>query len=304
MIDHADDVSEHYGGDVYGIALSVAACLRGGTRVDVAWLLDPQRTPSFDATDATAITPGGGRLGSLLGGALDSRLLELAAAEPTEARVVLIELDTIEAASVGAEPGTEIRIVFSPASALPTAVWEPLLERRPVRLEASVDDGRLIGLTIGDVPTSARFEFNGASLRCDWSPTPTMVVFGGGPMAEALGRGAGFVGWNVDRAGGVEHAIGIAPTLSPIDGLVVLGHDTESVGRVLEAALASRVGYIGSVGPAALQEDRGAWLAYRGLTDTSRIYGPAGLAIGATKPEEVALSVICEMIAVRDEPES
>ena len=267
----------------------------------MAWTLDPQHTPSFDATDAVAVTPGGGRLGSLLGGELDSRMLELAAAEPTEARVVPIELDPIEAAAVGVEPGTQIRVVFSPASALPEAIWEPLLERRPVRLDATVTDGRLTALTIGDVPSSAAFTVDGASLRCDWSPTPTIVVFGGGPMADALGRGAEFVGWNVQRAGGAEHAIGIAPTLSPIDGLVVMGHDTEPVGRVLQAALGSRVGYIGSVGPTALQEDRGDWLAYRGVTDTSRIRGPAGFAIGASSPEEVALSVICEMIAVRNE---
>ena len=33
---------------MYGIAVSVAACLRGGTRVDVAWNLDPGLTPRFD----------------------------------------------------------------------------------------------------------------------------------------------------------------------------------------------------------------------------------------------------------------
>ena len=284
---------------MYGIALSVAACLRGGTRVDVAWNLDPDRTPAFDPTDAVAITPGGGRLGSLLGGALDSRLVELALAEPTEARIVSVELDAIEAATLGADPGTQLRIVFSPAAALPEEIWEPLLERQPVRLDATLDGDRLAEMVVGDEPTAATFSIDDTALRCDWSPTPTLVLFGGGPMADALGRAAEFVGWTVQRTGGAEHAIGIAPTLSPIDGLVVMGHDTEPVGRVLQAALGSRVGYIGSIGPTALQEDRGDWLAYRGVTDTSRIHGPAGFPIGASSPEEVALSVICEMIAVR-----
>jgi len=286
---------------VYGIALSVAACLRGGTRVDVAWVLDPQQAPAFDVTDAVAITPGGGRLGSLLGGALDSRLVELAAAEPTEARIVSLELDSIEAAAVGAEPGEHIRIVFGPADALPEEIWEPLLERRSVRLEATAVDGRLTDLAIGDPPPSAAFALDGPSLRCDWSPTPTMVIFGGGPMADSLERAAAFVGWNAQRSSGVDHAIGVAATLSPIDGLVVVGHDTEPIGRVLQAALGSRVGYIGSVGPPRLQEDRGDWLAYRGITDTSRIHGPAGFPIGASSPEEVAVSIICEMIAVRSD---
>ena len=63
---------------MFGIAVSVAACLRSGTRVDVAWNLDTPITPRFDSADAVAITPGGGRLGALLGGALDSRLIEWA----------------------------------------------------------------------------------------------------------------------------------------------------------------------------------------------------------------------------------
>lgn len=117
-------------------------------------------------------------------------------------------------------------------------------------------------------------------------------------MADALGRAAEFVGWSVERTTGAEQAIGLAAMMSPIDGLVVMGHDTESVGRVLEAALASRVGYIGSIGPDSLQRDRGDWLAYRGVTDTSRVHGPAGFPIGAVTPEEVALSVVCEMVSV------
>lgn len=267
--------------------------------MDVAWNLDPNLTPAFDPTDAVAITPGGGRLGSLLGGALDSRLVELALAEPTEARIVPVTLDPIEAAALGVAEGTELRIVFSPAAALPEEIWEPMLERQPVSISATIDGDRLTDMGRGEDPAAARFVVDGPSLRCDWSPTPTLVLFGGGPMADALGRAAEFVGWTVQRTGGAEHAIGVAPTLSPIDGLVVMGHDTEPVGRVLQAALGSRVGYIGSIGPAALQEDRGDWLAYRGVTDTSRIHGPAGFPIGASSPEEVALSVVCEMIAVR-----
>ncbi len=298
-IDHAVDVSEHYGGVVYGIALSVAACLRGGTRVDVAWNLDPGLTPAYDPTEAVAITPGGGRLGSLLGGALDSRLVELSLAESTEARIVPCELNSIEASAIGVDAGTTIRIVFAPASVLPEAVWQPLLEREPVGVTATHDADRLRDFALGGVPSSTNFFTTDGRFTGEWSPTPSLILFGGGPMADALMRAGEFVGWNVERMGGVDHAIGIAATLSPIDGLIVMGHDTEPVGRVLQAALGSRVGYIGSIGPQALQEDRGDWLAYRGVTDTSRVHGPAGFPIGASSPEEVALSVVCEMISVR-----
>ena len=52
---------------MYDIALSVAACVRSGTRADVAWMLAP-----IVSDDALAFTPGGGRIGSLAGGVLKS----------------------------------------------------------------------------------------------------------------------------------------------------------------------------------------------------------------------------------------
>ena len=290
---------EHYGDVVFGIALSVAACLRGGTRVDVAWSLDPDLLPGFDPTDAVAITPGGGRLGSLLGGALDSRLVELSLVGATEGRIVTCQLDSIEAAALGVEPGLTIRVVFTPADALPEAVWGPLLEREPVGIVAELDGDRMTDVRLGEPPVSTEFRVDGNRLRSSWTPTPTLVVFGGGPMAAALSRAAAFVGWSVEHAHGADHAIGVAAMLSPIDGLVVMGHDTEAVGRVLQAALGSRVGYVGSIGPERLQQDRRDWLAYRGVTDTARIHGPAGIPIGARTPEEVAVSVVCEMLGER-----
>ena len=115
---------------VYGIAVSVTACLRGGTRVDVAWNLDTALTPRFDPADAVGVTPGGGKLGALLGGALDSRLIELASAKPTSGRVVEIELDAIESSAVGVEAGTVVRILVAPAHTLPEELWDQLLERQ------------------------------------------------------------------------------------------------------------------------------------------------------------------------------
>ncbi len=289
---------------MYGIALSVAACLRGGTRVDVAWSLDPEQVPTFDPTDAVAITPGGGRLGSLLGGALDSRLVELSLTGANEARVVTCELDGIESSALGVPQGTVVRIVFAPAEVLPEEMWEPLLEREPVAIVAAKEDDRLSEIRFVAPQGSTGFSLDDEQLSANWAPTPSLVLFGGGPMADALSHAAGFVGWSVDRVSGADHAIGVAANLSAIDGIVVMGHDTEAVGRVLQAALGSRVGYIGSIGPSSLQEARGDWLAFRGVTDTGRVHGPAGFPIGARTPEEVAVSVVCEMLSVREDPDS
>ena len=293
---------------MYGIAVSVTACLRGGTRVDVAWNLDTALTPRFDPADAVGITPGGGKLGTLLGGALDSRLIELAAAKPTSGRVVEIELNAIESPAVGVEAGTVIRILVAPADTLPEELWDQLLERQRVTLVAELDGDTVTATTISvdgtADSTDSSVVFEPDSVATTWSPRPTLVVMGSGPMANAVAAGGEFVGCNVQQCNGPDAAIGLAGALSPLDGIVVMGHDIEGTGRVLLAAVNSRAGYIGSVGPHSIQAARLDWLAYRGVTDTNRICAPAGIDIGARTPSEVAVSVLAEMIAVRQHPTS
>ena len=298
---------------MYGIAVSVAACLRGGTRVDVAWNLDTALTPRFDPADAVGITPGGGKLGTLLGGALDSRLVELASAKPTSGRVVEIELDAIESQVVGVEAGTVVRILAAPADTLSEALWDLLLERQRVTLVAELDGDTVTATTVtastilGDGTADSADNsvvFEPDSVTTTWSPRPTLVVMGSGPMAAAVAAAGDFMGCNVQQCTGPEAAIGLAGALSPLDGIVVIGHDIEGTGRVLLAAVNSRAGYIGSVGPHSIQAARLDWLAYRGVTDTNRICAPAGIDIGARTPSEVAVSVLAEMIAVRNQPPS
>ena len=88
-------------------------------------------------------------------------------------------------------------------------------------------------------------------------------------------------------------------TLSAIDAVVVLGHDVEAAGRGLEAAVKSNAGYIASVGSPRMQELREDWLSYRGVGWDDRIRGPAGFDIGADTPQEIALSIAAEAVAVQ-----
>ncbi len=290
---------------MYGIAVSVTACLRGGTRVDVAWNLDTALTPRFDPADAVGITPGGGKLGTLLGGALDSRLIEVASAKPTSGRVVEIELDAIESPAVGVEAGTVVRILVAPADTLPEELWDQLLERQRVTLVAELDGDTVTASRISaDGTADSSVVFEPDSVATTWSPRSTLVVMGSGPMASAVAAAGDFVGCNVQQCTGPDAAIGLAGALSRLDGIVVMGHDIEGTGRVLLAAVNSLAGYIGSVGPQSIQAARLDWLAYQGVTDSNRICAPAGIDIGARTPSEVAVSVLAEMIAVRNQPPS
>ena len=59
---------------------------------------------------------------------------------------------------------------------------------------------------------------------------------------------------------------------------------------------ATRVPYIGVLGPRARTEKIAAEL---GLGGDARLYGPIGLDIDADGPEQVGLSIVAELLAVR-----
>jgi len=85
--------------------------------------------------------------------------------------------------------------------------------------------------------------------------------------------------------------------------VTVLTHDPKLDDPALSAALASPARYIGALGSNATHVRRLQRLQAAGLSaeQVSRIHGPIGLAIGARTPEEIALSILAEMIKVKRE---
>lgn len=71
-----------------------------------------------------------------------------------------------------------------------------------------------------------------------------------------------------------------------------LAHDREWVRKLL----ATEVAYVGVLGPRARVEDL---LDQVGAAGDGRVFGPVGLDLGADGPEQVALSVVAELLAVR-----
>ncbi|NCG24153.1 MAG: hypothetical protein GWP47_08500 [Actinobacteria bacterium] len=299
---------------MYGIALSAASCIRAGTRVDIAWIVDRHDGNPFDPSETIAITPGGGRLGSLLNGALDGHLIELAGTQGDQGRLVRLDISPVDAAVSGTEPGSGIGCMLVPGTALPEELWEMLLSREPVCLIAELDGDTVIqwGLhtseSVADAGDTPLQVFEQGSSAADLSPhtattvlqpRSTLVVGGGGEIADSLERIATMLGWqtSITREAGI--ASGLIAALSPIDSVVVIGHDLELTGKALLDALSSDAGYIGAVGPRHLQETRADWLAYRGMTDLARLRGPAGIDIGARTPQEIALSITAEIVAAQ-----
>jgi len=84
--------------------------------------------------------------------------------------------------------------------------------------------------------------------------------------------------------------------------VVTLSHDPKIDDVALEILLKSPVAYIGALGSRTTQAARRAKFLSAGFTDeqVGRIHGPVGLAIGAKSPEEIALSIVAEIVQVRN----
>jgi xanthine dehydrogenase accessory factor len=91
-------------------------------------------------------------------------------------------------------------------------------------------------------------------------------------------------------------------TLGPRDAVCILTHDAKFDVPAVVGALGTGVGYIGVMGSRTTHSKRLARLAEAGISDPAqleRLMSPAGLDIGARTPEETAISICAEIIAVR-----
>lgn len=143
-------------------------------------------------------------------------------------------------------------------------------------------------------------------------PATRIVVFGHSPIAQALARVAAATGFAVDAADpqarhglfpagvrAVTDLDAVAPAAGGRDVAVVatMGEDDEAA---IAAALRLSPAYLGVVASSKRFAQIRESLLARGFSgaELDRIHSPAGLDIGARTPEEIAVSILAEVVAV------
>lgn len=158
-----------------------------------------------------------------------------------------------------------------------------------------------------------------------YAPRPRMLVFGAIDFAAAVARVGSFLGYAVtvcdarpvfataSRFPGADEVVVTWPhkylagevEAGRIDArtvICVLTHDPKFDVPVLEIALRlPEVAYVGAMGSRRTHEDRTRRLREAGLTDAdlARLSSPIGLDLGARTPEETAVSIAAEIIALQ-----
>lgn len=136
-------------------------------------------------------------------------------------------------------------------------------------------------------------------------PPPRLVIVGGGHIGQPLkvmGEAAGFDVVVVDVEPGRATALGLEVAALTADSYVVLiTTDYLSDEVALRQALASPARYIGMIGSRAKCQTLLDHMRAAGHPETSlaRVYAPIGLDLGGTTPQEIAVAILAEIIAVR-----
>lgn len=89
--------------------------------------------------------------------------------------------------------------------------------------------------------------------------------------------------------------------ITETSAVVILTHDPKFDEPAMLGALRTRAGYIGAIGSRKTNEERQVRMLEAGATgeDLERVYAPIGLDIGGSSPEEMAISILAEIISVR-----
>ncbi|GIH96541.1 XdhC family protein [Planobispora siamensis] len=153
-----------------------------------------------------------------------------------------------------------------------------------------------------------------------YAPPPRLLVFGAIDFAAALTRAGRFLGYHVTVCD--ARPVFATPRRFPdahevvvdwphrylartrVDSrtvVCVLTHDAKFDVPLLEVALRLPVAYVGAMGSRRTHTDRMARLRAAGLSEAelSRLRSPIGLDLGARTPEETALSITAEFVALR-----
>lgn len=152
-------------------------------------------------------------------------------------------------------------------------------------------------------------------------PPPDLVIFGAGYDAAPVARMAWTLGFAVTvvdvreaflAPGRFPGATLACAHFSQFAGrvksragafMLVMNHHVERDQESLRFSLESDAAYVGVLGPRSRYEMLLAGLAAQGYTPdaskTSRVRSPVGLSLGAETPDEVAVSILGEILAIR-----
>lgn len=212
----------------------------------------------------------------------------------------------------------ELLVEYNPCGNTLNSLLVYLNEGRLVRRTVSLADG---AVSLAPSQTPAELHIDDDVLVVTFGPGYRMLLIGAGQLAEYLSTMALFSGFKVTvcdprieytRSWSVE---GVTLTAEMPDDAVIafkadsrscivaLSHDPKLDDMALLEALHSKAFYVGAIGSRRNQDARRArMIEHLDQTDETmdRLRGPVGIYIGSKTPSEIAVSIMAEIIAAKN----
>ncbi|HWI10220.1 MAG TPA: XdhC family protein [Burkholderiaceae bacterium] len=224
-----------------------------------------------------------------------------------------------EAARFGLPCGGNLRLVQEP---LQDAAWIDEVLARTARHELVA---RRLDLATGAVVVEAAsrgdvFAFDGQQLVALFGPRWRLLIIGAGQLSRAVAQMALMLDFEViccdpreeynlswDIPGttfskAMPDDLVLELQLDPHSAVVAVTHDPKLDDLVLLEALKSPAFYIGALGSRGNTAKRRERLELFDLSaaEIDRLHGPIGLDIGSKTPAEIAVSIVAEIVAVKN----
>ncbi|ANT59399.1 XdhC/CoxI family protein [Salipiger sp. CCB-MM3] len=302
---------------------------RAGRRAALATVIETWGSAPRRTGAQLAISGDGEIEGSVSGGCVEGAVIveALEALDEGKPRELEFGVSDQDAFAVGLACGGTIRVLVEPVGdVLPEALLAELCTARAARTPVAyvVDlDSQVRQLAYDGHETAFRMDRSGfaeesRTFVAIHNPPLRLLVVGAVHIAQALlpmARIAAYDPVLIDPRGAFgsearfpgETILDDWPDeavsklgLDSRTALVLLTHDPKLDDPALEAALRSKVFYIGALGSTRTHAKRVARLGEAGFSEAeiALIHGPIGLDIGASGPAEIAVSIIAEMTRV------
>lgn len=302
---------------------------RAGKRAVLATVIQTWGSAPRRVGAQLVISGDGDMQGSVSGGCVEGAVVveALEALEAGEARVLEYGISDGDAFAVGLACGGTIKVYVEPiGEVFPEALLETLVQARKTRngvaYVVNIASGmrRLEHDGYPERFTKDRsgFEEDGQTFVAIHNPPLRLAIVGAVHIAQALmpmARIAGFDPVVIDPRGAFGSAARFpneiiledwpdealeAYGLDARTALVLLTHDPKLDDPALHVGLKSKSFYIGALGSKRTHAKRIERLKAGDFTQNQidRIHGPIGLNIGASSPQEIAVSILSEMVQV------
>lgn len=310
--------------------------LAKGERVALCTVISTWGSAPRQAGAVMAVSESGGLVGSVSGGCVEGAVLTASKEIIKSGQPQLLHFGVQDdtAWDVGLACGGEIDVFVQPLDPELFAQLLPRLKAdQSMTLSTIINGNELGSQTLADetgqviahsgsgpLPRTARIagvEDDGRVFVNPLAASPTLILVGASHVASALVNIAHMMEFRVvvidprkafmseERFANADKLVPIWPQLAFEDigitnttAIALLSHDPKIDEPALMTALRSPAFYIGALGSRRVQAQRRERLLQAGVTEQEleRLHAPIGLAIRAKTPEEIALSIMAEVI--------